>query len=502
MPHFTRRTALRSLAAAAGGVALRGRSLFAADRPIPRDAPNFLFIMTDDQRADAFGAAGNAILKTPNIDRIANEGARFTEAFVTNSLCGPSRASFLTGLWSHAHGVLTHGTVEENRNQPGLREDQETFATILQRAGWHTGVVGKWHLRSEPRGFDSWVVLPGGGGPYIDPTMTANSVPLKFRGHADDVVGDQTLAFLRQWDQARPFCLLMHFKAPHRNWIPAERYADAFEEIDIPLPRTFEEKLGERSEALQRAKMAIANMPDFRNRGVPEDLPPEERELRNYQALVKNYYRTLLSVDDNVGRALDWLSEAGIAEDTVVLFSSDNGFFLGELGLYDKRLMYEPSIRVPMLVRWPERIEPRVDREHMVLNVDVAPTILDLAGVPVPPSMQGRSFGPLLEGKQVPWRDAFLYEFFEYPDADHCVMKHRGIRTERWKLIHFFEQPEAWELYDLHSDPHELGNLAEERSHRGVLRELRARMAAMRRELGDLDAPGPAPTGVPCQGRN
>ncbi len=277
---ISRRSALATLGTAAAGIALKGRSLFGAARPIPRNAPNILVIMTDDQRWDALSVAGNPILETPNIDRIANEGVRFTQAFVTNSLCAPSRASLLTGLYSHVHGVVTHGTVPENRNQPGLRDEQETFVTILQRAGWHTGLVGKWHIRSEPKGFDRWVILPGGGGPYMDPTMTASSVPLKFRGHADDITGDQALAFLEEWSRERPFCLLFNFKAPHRNWIPPARFADAFADIEVPVPRTFEDKLEGRPEALRRAQMAIADMRDFRNRGVPADLSPDEKEAQ------------------------------------------------------------------------------------------------------------------------------------------------------------------------------------------------------------------------------
>ncbi|HEU5162296.1 MAG TPA: sulfatase [Thermoanaerobaculia bacterium] len=496
----SRRTAVAALGTAAAGIALRGSSLFGADRPIPRNAPNILVIMTDDQRFDALSATGNTILRTPNIDRIANEGVRFTQAFVTNSLCAPSRASLLTGLYSHVHGVVTHGTVPENRNQPGLRDEQETFVTILQRAGWHTGLVGKWHIRSEPKGFDRWVILPGGGGPYMDPTMTANAVPLKFRGHADDITGDQALAFLESRPVDRPFCLLYNFKAPHRNWIPPARFADAFADLEVPVPRTFEDKLEGRPEALRRAQMAIAEMKDFRNRGVPADLPPEERKRRNLEELVKNYYRTLLGVDENVGRVLDWLDAKELARDTVVIFTSDNGFFLGEHGLYDKRLMYEPSIRVPLLVRHPARFAPRVDAQHMVLNIDLAPTILALAGIPAPDAMQGRSAVPLLAGEDVPWRDDFLYEFFEYPDADHCVMKHRGLRTKKWKLIHFFEQPEGWELYDLETDPDEMTNLAGIRKYAAVERQLRARLAEVRKELGDSDPPGPAPVAPPCAG--
>jgi arylsulfatase A-like enzyme len=329
--------------------------------------------------------------------------------------------------------------------------------------------------------------------------MITPTVRVKFRGYAEDVVGDQALAYLQQRPKDRPFCLLYHFKAPHRNWTPAPRHEKEFEGVEIPLPRTFAEKLGGKPEAVRRTEMAIADMPDFSKRGVPDTLPREERKRLNYQQLVKNYYRTLLSVDENVGRVLEYLDRNGLAENTVVVYSSDNGFFLGEQGgLYDKRLMYEPAIRVPLLVRHPARVRPgRVNAGHMILNIDLAPTLLELAGVPVPNWMHGRSFLPLLEGREAPWRDAFLYEFYEYP-AEHCARKHRGVRTARWKLIHFWEQPEEWELYDLKNDPDEVNNLAGRREHAGRVRELRARLAELRREVGDTDPPGPAPAAPPC----
>jgi arylsulfatase A-like enzyme len=239
-------------------------------------------------------------------------------------------------------------------------------------------------------------------------------------------------------------------------------------------------------------------MPDFRERGVDPSLPLEERKRLNLQHLVKNYYRVLRSVDDNVGRLLDALDEHGIAQDTIVVYTSDNGFFLGEHGLFDKRLMYEPSIRVPLLIRYPRLSgASRVDTTHMVLNLDVAPTLLELAGVPVPNWMQGRSVLPLLEGRDVPWRDAFLYEYYEYP-AEHCARKNRGVRTDRWKLIHFWEQPEDWELYDLQTDPDEMRNLAGDPRHAAQLRLMKAKLESVRREVGDRDPPGPAPIAQPC----
>jgi arylsulfatase A-like enzyme len=486
------------------GGAVAGLPALAADAATPAQRPpNVVFIMTDDQRRDALSVYGNAILRTPNIDRIAATGVRFDDAFVTNSLCAPSRASLLTGLYSFAHGVITNGGGPLYYNQPGLAADQPTFVHLLHRAGYHTALVGKWHLRSDPSGFDQWVTFPSQG-LYHDPDMLAAggdtpraaAVPLRFRGHADDVVGDLALEYLRRRPRDRPFCLLYQFKSPHRAWQPAARHADAFADVDIPLPRTYEDRLD--AEALRNAELAIADMPDFRERGVDPDLPVEVRKRRNLEELVKNYYRVLLSVDENVGRVLDELDAQGIAEDTIVVYTSDNGFFLGEHGLFDKRLMYEESIRVPLLVRYPARLAAgHVDTTHMVLNVDVAPTLLELTGVPVPGWMHGHSLVPLLEQHAIPWRDAFLYEYYEYP-AEHCIRKNRGVRTDKWKLIHYWEQPEEWELFDLAADPGETTNLADQPEHGPTVARLKERLAALRRDLGDEDSPGPHPVALPC----
>ncbi len=492
---LNRRDALRLIGGAAAGLPFVGSAF--AQGGGPRDAPNVVFIITDDQQQAAMSAYGNTILKTPNMDRIASEGVRFTEAFVTNALCAPSRASILTGLYSHAHGVTTNGDGPTVRNQAGLADTQITFAHLLRQAGYHTALVGKWHIRSWPSGFDHWAILPGQG-VYQDPEMIAGGTTLKFRGHVEDVIGDQALTFLEQRPRNKPFCLLYQFKAPHRDWTPAPRFERVFDDVEIPAPRTFEDRLEGRPEAVRKAEMAIADMPDFRTRGVPETLSREERKRGNLQALVKNYYRVLLGVDENVGRLLDYLDRNDLTKNTLIIYTSDNGFFLGEHGLFDKRLMYEPSIRVPMLVRLPARVKPgRVDTRHIVLNVDVAPTILELAGVPVPSWMHGRSWAPLLDGADAPWRSAFLYEYYEYP-AVHCVRKNRGIRTDRWKLIHFWEQPEEWELYDLGSDPDETKNLAGRPEHAERIKQLRADLERLRREVGDVDPPGPAPAAGPC----
>lgn len=456
-----------------------------------RTRPNIIFMMTDDHAQSALSAYGNTILNTPNMDRLGREGIRFNHAFVTNSLCAPSRASFLTGLYSHSHGVTTNGEEPGWDQQQGLRVAEPTWPKLLRAAGYQSAVVGKWHIKSAPSGFDHWAVLPGQGA-YFDPDFVVNGGNVRFRGHTDDVIADQALAWLKHRASDKPFCLLCQFKAPHSPWEPAPRFAEEFANVTIPIPPAFAELPRTVPDAVRKTQMSVAEM-NFRNRGVAADLPDSERKHANLQALVKNYYRVLRGVDENIGRVLDFLDEAKLAADTLVIYTSDNGFFLGELGLFDKRLMYEPSIRVPMLLRWPAAVQPgQVDDEHMVLNVDVAPTVLDAAGVDIPASMHGRSCKPLLDGDEVRWRDAFLYEFYEYP-AVHCVRKHRGVRTRRWKLIHFWEQPEEVALYDLENDPHELVNLAGRREHAQRIRALRQRLQELRRETGDVDPPGYVP---------
>lgn len=303
---INRRDTLKLLGGAGAYACLKGRTFGQMQAAV--NAPSFIVVMTDDQRHDALSIAGNKILKTPNMDRIGLEGVWFRNAFVTNALCAPSRATLLTGVYSYVHGVISNGDGPDLHNQPGIPDDQRTFVEVLHRAGYYTGIVGKWHLRSIPTGFDHWVILPGQGN-YYDPEMIANGARVRMRGHVDDVVGDQALTFMQDRPKNKPFCLLCNFKSPHRSWEPAARFADRFKDVEIPVPRTFEDKLEGRPEALRKAEMAIADMPDFRDRGVPESLPSQERKRRNLQALVKNYYRVLLSVDENVGRVLDFMDK-------------------------------------------------------------------------------------------------------------------------------------------------------------------------------------------------
>jgi arylsulfatase A-like enzyme len=465
---LTRRGALAALAVPA---LLRSQ---AAQRP------NIVFLITDDQRYDAMSCAGNRILHTPNMDRIAAGGIHFRNAFVINSLCGPSRASYLTGLYTHTHGVRVN-----EGNPPGLRPGQITWPLLLQRAGYQTAAVGKWHINSDPEGFDSWRILPGQGR-YANPIFRDARGRTEFTGWACDVVGHLALDFLKQRATDRPFALWCGFKEPHRAWEPAPRLAHVYDDVRIPEPATFHDDLRGRPAAVRDADNKVWNMPDFAKRGVAPDLPPDQRKRENFQAMVKNWYRCVAGVDQNVGRILDFLDENGLSENTIVVFTSDNGFFLGEHGMFDKRLMYEESLRVPLLLRYPRLVKPGTVATGMALNVDVAPTMLELAGV-APPELHGRSLVPLLAGSApASWRKSFLYEYYEYPGS-HSVRKNRGVRTGRWKYIHYFEPPEEFELYDLQKDPREVNNLYGRPQYAGKVAELRAELDRLRKETADPD---------------
>ena len=471
---ITRRRLLGAAASVAGGFP------HIANAQMRR--PNILFVMTDDQRWDAMSCAGNRVLRTPNMDRVAEEGVRFTEAFATNALCSPSRGCILTGLYSHAHGVTTNGG-KSHYFRPGI----VTFPRLLQQAGYYSAVVGKWHIATLPAGlgFDHWCIFPGQG-VYDNPVMIANGGRVQFRGNSEDVVGDQALETLKSRPKNKPFCLLYHFKAPHREWFPAERFRKAYEEVTIPEPATFNVGLEDRPECVRNTDMQIADMPDFRERGVPASLPRAERKRLNFQVFMKNYYRTLLGVDENLGRVLDYLDKEGLRENTLVFYTGDNGFFQGEYGMFDKRLMYEPSIRVPMLVRYPGAVKPRVDREHMVLNNDVFHTVLDYAGVPLPKDTEnhGMSWRPALEGRAAQWRESWFYEYFELP-GPHCAPIHRGVRTRQWKLIHYIQSPQAWEMFDLEKDPEERRNLYNDPAHHAMAGKLREELERWRTVLND-----------------
>ena len=487
-----RRLVLKGLAGAGAALALPGCVTAPVSR---RQRPNILFILTDDHAQAALSSYGNRILKTPHLDRIGAEGVRFTEAFVTNSLCLPSRATYLTGLYSHAHGLMTNGEESGFMSEPRLN-NAVTWPNLLRNSGYFTGVVGKWHVNTPPAGYDYSAVLPGQG-QYFDPEIIVQGSPGRGTGHTDDVIGEEAIGFLRRRPANQPFALLCQFKAPHRGWEPAPRFSNMFEDVDIPPPPDLLESLASRPEALRKSDMRIADMADYHKRGVLPDMPEEERARLNYLHFIKDYYRVLLGVDENVGRVLETLDREGLSENTLVVYTTDNGFFLGEHGLFDKRLMYEPSIRVPLLVRHTASIpHGQVNRRDMLLNIDVAPTMVDAAGVAASVPMQGRSWLPVARGKRIAnWRKDFLYQYFEFPAA-HCVRRHRGVRTRDWKLIHW-DYPEAWELYNLADDPGESRNLAGRPAYSAQQARLRDRLFELRREFGDLDPPGYVPGDPP-----
>jgi arylsulfatase A-like enzyme len=445
---MNRRTAIGSLAAGAlGGLASIGSA--------QGNRPNVIFMMTDDQRWDAMSCAGNKILKTPNLDRLAGGGMRFTQAFATNPLCSPSRGTILTGLYTHAHGVTTNEG-QSHHFKPGV----VTYPQLLQKAGYYSAMIGKWHIATLPEGlgFDHWCILPGQG-LYHDPVMIANrgGGRVQFRGYVDDIIMDNALETLKSRPKGKPFSLICNFKAPHRAWEPAARFEKALENDVIPEPETFNTDLSNRPAGIRATDMQIADMPDFRRRGVPAALPKELRKPLNYQTMMKNYYRVLMGVDENVGRLLDYLDKNGLAENTLIIYTGDNGFFLGEYGMFDKRLMYEPSIRVPMLLRYPGGVKAgQVDQQNMVINNDVAHTVLDYCGIQRPAHMvnHGESWRPLLEGRPQGWRSSWMYEYMEYP-AVHCAPKGRGVRTTKHKLIHYIQEPQGHEFFDLEKDPQE-----------------------------------------------
>ncbi len=466
--------------------------------------PNILFIMADDHAAHALSCYGSRINKTPNLDRIAQEGMLFRNCFVTNSLCGPSRAVILTGKYSHLNGFEKNGRTFDG--------SQQTVAKLLQKAGYQTAVVGKWHLRSDPTGFDYWHVLIGQG-PYYNPPMKTPEGVVQHEGYTTDIITDEALKFLKNRDRSRPFFLMYHHKAPHRNWCPGPKYLDLYKDVTIPEPETLFDDYSDRGTAAKQQEMTIAEhltphdlklvpqrekfTPEqakrFYNAYAAENKAFEEAQLEGkelirwkYQRYIKDYLRCVASVDENVGRVLDYLDESGLAENTIVFYTSDQGFYLGDHGWFDKRFIYEESLRSPLLIRWPGHTKPGSVCEKIVLNLDFPETFLDVAGVSIPDDMQGVSLVPLLEGKNpADWRKAMYYRYYEFP-AVHMVNKHYGIRTDRYTLAFFHELGE-WELYDLEKDPHQLHNVYDDPAYATVVKELTAELYRLKEYYKDDD---------------
>ena len=515
MAKQTRRQFLKSIgyAAASGGALslLPSCTSIAQTLGAEKKPPNILFIMTDDHAAHAISSYGSKINKTPNLDRIAKEGMRFANCFCTNSICAPSRAVILTGKYSHINGVID--------NAKEFDGSQQTFPKLLQKAGYETSIIGKWHLKSDPTGFDYWNILPGQG-IYYNPTMIEMGQKKEYAGYVTDIITDHCLNWFKERKGDKPFCLMCHHKAPHREWEPPLKYLTLYDDVTIPEPATLFDDYSNRGRAAKEQDMTIEKTMNDRDLKLvaPTDLTPEQKKLWDaaygpkneafrkhdffdkkelvrwkYQRYIKDYLRCIASVDDNVGRMLDYLDKDGLADNTVVIYTSDQGFYLGEHGWFDKRFMYEESLRMPLLVRYPKegprfagtQIKPGSVNNDIVLNLDFAPTFLDFAGVSVPADMQGRSIRTLLQGKTPrDWRISMYYHYYEYP-AVHSAKRHYGVRTQRYKLIHFYYDIDQWELYDLQKDPDELNNIYNDPAYADVVKKLKAELSRLREEFKD-----------------
>lgn len=487
--------------------------------------PNILFVFSDDHANAAIGAYGSTINQTPNLDRIANEGAIFKNSFCANSICGPSRACILTGLHSHKNGFLRNGNRFDGH--------QPTFPPALQRAGYQTAVIGKWHLGTDPVGFDYWEVLPGQGSYYNPDFLQPGGKRVRREGYCTDVVTDLSIDWLEKGrDPDKPFLLMCQHKAPHRNWAPAARHFDLYKETTIPEPPTLRDDYAGRTALLQENEMSIRNDMhwghDMKFRG--ENRFPEhffsgmgngERKRMNaaqraawdahyepenqaflarmeagelsddqilswkYQRYLKDYLRCIAAVDESVGRLLDYLDEAGLADNTLVIYSSDQGFYLGEHGWYDKRWMFEESLEMPLLMRLPGVIAPGLRLEAMVQNIDYAPTLLEIAGASPLPDTQGRSFAGVLRGEpDADPREAIYYAYYE-DNAVHNVPRHDGVRNDRYKLM-WFPKTAEWQLFDLVEDPDEMTSRHDDPSYASVMADMQRLYDQLR---ADYDAP-------------
>ncbi|MEX0647234.1 MAG: sulfatase [Balneolaceae bacterium] len=513
--------------------------------------PNIVVMYSDDHTAQSIGAYQEALnygLKldhtpTPNIDRLAEEGMRFDNAFVTNSICVPSRAVMLSGMYSHMTGVVT--------NMESMPVDLETFPVILQQNGYQTAMIGKWHLKSEPQGFDYYEVLYGQG-PYYNPTMRTPNGDIEYHGHTTGIITDIALEWLRkERDRDKPFMMIYNHKAPHREWLPGPALYD-YQDRDLPEPPNLFYDYSGLTTAAHEQDMEISESggPQSMNWGRdlkvplhPETGEPnpdweslvdgnslsedqlariteayaadneylyenyanwseEERTRWRYQRYVKDYLRVIREVDDEVGRLMAWLERENLKDNTIVIYGGDQGFFLGENGWFDKRWIYEESFRMPLIVHWPEGIEPGSVSDHLVQNLDIAPTVLDLAGVEIPGRIQGKSMVPLLRGEDPDnWRDAVYYQYYEGPEVEygwHAVARHFGLRTQRYTLVYFPDHDE-WELFDLEADPEQLTSVYGDPGYADVQQELKDKLDELQEKYDD-DSWSHINTGVPYHG--
>ena len=460
----------------------------------PSRRPNILFIMSDDHASHAISAYGSLIKQTPNIDRIAKEGIRFNNCFCTNSICTPSRATILTGTYNHVNNVTTLSSKLDGR--------LTTFPKLLQAEGYQTAIVGKWHLghggHADPTGFDYWNILPGQG-LYHDPEMIDMGEKKVYPGYVTDIITDLSLDWLKERNPEQPFMLMTHHKAPHRPWDPDEKLMHLYQNTDIPEPETFHDDYSNRASAAREAKMRVDR--DMTDRDlkypVPEGLTSAEEKQWKYQRYIKDYLRCVASIDNNVGRMLDYLDQEGLAENTIVVYTSDQGFFLGDHGWYDKRFMYEESLRMPFVMRYPREIEAGSINDDMILNLDFAQTFLDCTNVDQTDEMQGRSFRPLMNGKTIEdWRTSMYYRYWMHL-AHHHVYAHYGLRTHDHKLIYYYAdglgtpgsaddpKPPEWELFDLKKDPHEINSVYNNPDYSEIQAHLTSELYQLQSQFGD-----------------
>ena len=491
--------------------------------------PNIVFIMSDDHAYQAISAYSNRLIETPNIDRIAKMGMLFTNATVTNSICAPSRATILTGKHSHLNGKIDNDFPFDTTNV--------TFPQLFQQAGYQTAMFGKLHFGNAPKGFDQYKILPGQGSYYNPDFITKNEGTIRVEGYVTDIITDMTLDWLKEErNPTDPFLLFYLHKAPHREWLPAERHLEEFTQRTFPEPATLFDDYSGRGRAAKEAEMNLLKHMNWsgdskiypsvmRELGIPgtsnwdtlafsrevgrltpaqlanwtrsydqvnaalkESYPSmddKEKMQWRYQRYMQDYLGTIRAVDENVGRVLDYLEANKLMDNTLIVYTSDQGFYLGEHGWYDKRFVYDESFKTPLLVAWPGKIAPKSTSSTMVQNLDYAQTFLEAAGIPAPADMQGESLLPLLTGNPESWtRDAVYYHYYEYP-AVHMVKRHYAIVTEQYKLVHYYYDVDEWELIDRIKDPQELRNVYDEPSYAPVVAELHRKLEALRKQYGD-----------------
>lgn len=471
--------------------------------------PNIVIILSDDHAFQAISAYGSKLAHTPNIDRIAQQGVIFNRGYVTNSICGPSRAVILTGKYSHKNGF------KDNDNSR-FEGSQDSFAKQLQQNGYQTAWVGKWHLGTKPQGFDFWQILPGQGSYYNPDFIMMDSSKQRREGYATNLIEDIAEDWLDQRDSSRPFCLVIGHKATHRPWEPDTADLNLYDNVQFPLPHNFYDNYANRPAAMGQ-DMSIEKtmtldydlkMPGKDSRGVTARMNAAQKARYNayydsvaadfsrrdlsgnaltewkYQRYMRDYLACAASLDRNIGRTLDYLDQHGLRDNTIVIYLSDQGFYLGEHGWFDKRFMYEESFRTPMMMRYPGVIKPGSQSDALVMNLDIAPTLLEAAGAAIPPAMQGQSILPVLKNGK--GREAMYYHYYE--NGIHSVSPHFGVRTERYKLIRFYERSDAWELYDLKKDPRETNNLFGRKGYEKITAKLKAELTSLIRRYEDTQA--------------